>query len=70
MFAGRATYVRLMAYYEQRNFSHPRLFAAATTGWGVGWVATRGQSTNRKDDWFLVVVLVERFCHALEDLFQ
>jgi len=31
LFAGGATYIRLMAWYEQRNFKHPRLYAAGTT---------------------------------------
>lgn len=31
LFAGGATYVRLMAWYEQRNYRHPRLYAAATS---------------------------------------
>ncbi len=30
LFAGGTTYVRLMAWYEQRGFNHPRLAAAAT----------------------------------------
>lgn len=30
LFAGGATYVRLMAWYEQRDFKHPRIAAATT----------------------------------------
>jgi hypothetical protein len=31
LFAGGATYVRLIGWFEQRNYSHPRLYAAATS---------------------------------------
>src|SRR5690242_12611771 len=30
LFGGGATYVRLMAWYEQRGYKHPRIYAAAT----------------------------------------